>query len=130
MDGLEKRLIGFRSAAGGDKITSRLILQHVLARADQANGQIKEAVALLDHVVTIREAVLKEDHPFRLVSQHELARVQYTAGQVNKAIELLEQVVLINSRVLAEDHPSRLVSQSVLSHWYAERRLGQKSIYS
>ena len=85
----------------------------MLARAYQANGQIKEAVALLEYVVIIREAVLKEDHPFRLASQHELAQVQDTAGQVNKAIELLEQVVLINSRVLVEDHPSRLISQLV-----------------
>jgi hypothetical protein len=52
----------------------RLASQHELAGAYQANGQISEAVTLLEHVVKIREK-LAEDHPSRLASQHVLAMV-------------------------------------------------------
>jgi hypothetical protein len=45
----------------------------VLAGAYQANGQVKEAVSLLEQVVKIRQQTLAEDHPDRLTSQHELA---------------------------------------------------------
>ena len=34
-----------------EKHPDRLASQHALARAYQANGQVKEAVALLEHVV-------------------------------------------------------------------------------
>ena len=37
------------------------------------HGQVKEAVALLEQVVRIREQTLAEDHPSRLASQHALA---------------------------------------------------------
>ena len=40
--------------------------------AYQANGQVKEAIELLEHVVAIKEKVLKDDHPSRLVSQNAL----------------------------------------------------------
>ena len=46
---------------------SRLASQHVLAGAYQANGQIKEAIALLEHVVATREKTLAEE-PLRLLS--------------------------------------------------------------
>ena len=52
---------------------SRLASQHALARAYEANGQVKEAVELLEHVVAVREKMLAEDHPYRLASQHALA---------------------------------------------------------
>lgn len=42
-------------------------------RAYQANGQVKEAVRLLERVVAIRTEVLAEDHPDRLVSERILA---------------------------------------------------------
>jgi hypothetical protein len=42
------------------------VSQHGLAEAYQANGQVKEAVKLLEHVVTIEAGVLAEDHPDRL----------------------------------------------------------------
>ena len=53
----------------------RLASQHALAGAYQADGQIKEAVKLLEQVVAIREKVLKEDHPSRLASQRTLLRL-------------------------------------------------------
>ena len=52
---------------------SRLASQHELARAYQANGQVKEAVKLLDHVVIVKRKVMAEDHPSRLVSERVLA---------------------------------------------------------
>ncbi|KNG80416.1 kinesin light chain [Aspergillus nomiae NRRL 13137] len=50
----------------------RLASQHELALAYQANGQIKEAVKLLEHVVAIQSEVLAEDHPDRLLSERTL----------------------------------------------------------
>jgi hypothetical protein len=51
----------------------RLAPQHALAGAYEANGQVKEAVTLLQHVVKVHRDILAEDHPSRLASQHELA---------------------------------------------------------
>ena len=51
----------------------RLASQHALAGAYEANGQVMEAVGLLEHVVKVRETTLAENHPSRLASQHALA---------------------------------------------------------
>ncbi|KAK3983779.1 P-loop containing nucleoside triphosphate hydrolase protein [Cladorrhinum sp. PSN332] len=100
----------------------RLASQHTLAMAYQANGQIKEAIELLEQaielleqVVTIRAQTLAEDHPSRLASQHELARAYQANGQIKEAIELLEQVVTIQAQTLTENHPNRLASQGWLT---------------
>ena len=99
-----------------DDHPSRLASQHALACAYQANGQIKEAVQLLKHVVKTREK-LADDHPNRLASQHALARAYQTSGHVKEAVQLLEHVVKTRGK-LANDHPSRLASQHVLAGAY------------
>jgi tetratricopeptide (TPR) repeat protein len=106
-----------RAGLSGDH-TDRLLTQHVLAVAYQANGQVKDAVRLLEQVVAISERVLAEDHPDRLASQAVLASAYQANGQVKDAVRLLEQVVAISERVLAEDHPSRLASQHELARAY------------
>jgi hypothetical protein len=40
---------------------SRLASQHALAGAYQSNGQIEQAVALLEHVATTRERALADE---------------------------------------------------------------------
>lgn len=47
----------------------RLTSQCVLAMAYQADGQVKKAAELLEHVMKVREKTLAEDHPDRLASQ-------------------------------------------------------------
>jgi len=96
----------------------RLASQHALAGAYQANGQVKEAVTLLQHVVKVHADVLAEDHPSRLTSQHELAGAYQANGQVKEAVTLLQHVVEVEGDVLAEDHPSRLASQHELAGAY------------
>src|SRR6266480_3266558 len=96
----------------------RLASQHALAGAYRANGQVKEAVSLLEQVVKIREQTLAEDHPDRLASQHALAIAYGANGQVKEAVSLLEQVVKIREQTLAEDHPDRLASQHALAIAY------------
>jgi tetratricopeptide (TPR) repeat protein len=98
---------------------NRLSTQHALATAYEANGQVKDAIQLLEHVVAIEGRVLAEDHPDRLASQHELARAYSSNGQVKDAVQLLEHVVAIQRRVLAEDHPDRLASQHELAGAYS-----------
>ncbi|KAK5108449.1 hypothetical protein LTR85_004724 [Meristemomyces frigidus] len=64
----------------------RLLSQYELAIAYWANGQIVEAVRLLEHVVAIRERVLAEDHPSRLASQHTLAGAYDASNQEKRSI--------------------------------------------
>ncbi|MCJ1224820.1 hypothetical protein MMC12_001466 [Toensbergia leucococca] len=95
----------------------RLVSQHELARAYEANGQVDKAIKLLEHVVKVKKEKLNEDHPSQLVSQHVLARAYYMNGQVDKAVKLLEHVVKIQEK-LPEDHPSQLASQHELAGAY------------
>jgi tetratricopeptide (TPR) repeat protein len=46
----------------------RLASQHALARTYEANGQVKEAIALLEQVVVIEARTLAEDYPDGLAS--------------------------------------------------------------
>ncbi|KAM5442400.1 hypothetical protein MferCBS31731_002278 [Microsporum ferrugineum] len=92
--------------------------QHELAEAYQANGQVKEAVRLLEHIVKVHETTLAEDHPSRLASQRELAEAYQANGQVKEAMRLLEHIVKVYETTLAEDHPSRLASQHKLAEAY------------
>ncbi|WKT52467.1 NB-ARC [Fusarium oxysporum f. sp. vasinfectum] len=94
----------------------RLASQHTLTAAYRFNGQIKEAVDLLKHVVAA-QADLVENHPSRLASQHELAIAYRFNGQIKEAVDLLEYVVAAQAD-LAENHPSRLASQHALAIAY------------
>lgn len=85
---------------------SRLASQHEIARAYQANGQVKEAIALLETVVDMKEKILAEDHSDRLTSQHALAGAYQANGQIKQAVILLETIVVIEEQILAEDHVS------------------------
>jgi tetratricopeptide (TPR) repeat protein len=96
----------------------RLYTEHELAGAYQANGQVTEAVQLLEGVVKIHSRTLVEEHPSRLASQHELAGAYEANGQVTEAVQLLESVVKIESRTLVEEHPDRLASQHALAGAY------------
>lgn len=60
---------------------SRLASQHALAGAYQADGQVKRAVALLEHVVKVEEGSLAEDHSDRLASQRLLFYMYEMNGQ-------------------------------------------------
>ncbi|KAJ6030968.1 hypothetical protein N7460_010030 [Penicillium canescens] len=91
---------------------------HVLAGAYQSNGQIKQAVELLEHVVAVGERTLDEEHPDRLASQHVLAQAYESNGQIKQAVDLLEHVVAVRERTLDEEHPSRLASQHTLAWAY------------
>jgi tetratricopeptide (TPR) repeat protein len=101
-----------------ERDSDRLASEHELARAYEADGQVKKAVALLEHVMAVQEQVLEVEHPDRLVSQHELARAYEADGQVKKAVALLEHVVAVREQVLEEEHPDRLESQHELAGAY------------
>jgi tetratricopeptide (TPR) repeat protein len=106
-----------RSQLGEDDL-DRLLSQHALAMAYQADGQVHKAVALLKHVVEVRKKTLAAEHPFRLASQHALAMAYQADGQVYKAVALLEHVVEVRKKTLAAEHPFRLASQHELAGAY------------
>ncbi|OCK98381.1 purine and uridine phosphorylase [Cenococcum geophilum 1.58] len=56
-----------------EKESGRLLSQHMLAMAYEADGQVKKAMELLEHIVAVEAKVLAEEHPSRLASQHALA---------------------------------------------------------
>jgi tetratricopeptide (TPR) repeat protein len=92
-----------------------LASQHALGSVYQANGQIKQAVELLEHVVMVEGRTLAKEHPSLLASQHVLASAYQANGQIKQAVELLEHVVMVEARTLAEEHPSRVTSQRALT---------------
>ncbi|KAF5598248.1 kinesin light chain [Fusarium pseudocircinatum] len=100
----------------GENDRARLIGEHQLALAYESNGQIRQAIELLEHVVAMK-ADLAENHPARLASQHALALVYESNGQTKQAIELFEHVVAMKAD-LAENHPARLASQQELASAY------------
>jgi tetratricopeptide (TPR) repeat protein len=108
--------------------SDRLLSQHELAIAYEADGQVQKAVELLVHVVAVKEKVLPEEHPDRLASQHVLAMAYEADGQVQKAVELLEHVVAVEEKVQAEEHLSRLASQHALAGAYRADGQVQKAV--
>ena len=82
-----KEIVECRSKKAAEDDSSLLASQHELAGAYRANGQVDEAVELLEHVVKVKEK-LAEDHPSRLASQHALAGAYRANGQIDKAIEI------------------------------------------
>ena len=111
-----REIVECRSRAPAKDDSSRLTAQHELAIAYQANGQVDEAIKLLEHVVKVEEK-LAEDYPDRLASQHELAIAYQANGQVGEAVKLLEHVVKVREK-LSDDHPERLSSQHELANAY------------
>ncbi|CAN9263556.1 unnamed protein product [Alternaria alternata] len=97
----------------------RLSSEHELGVSYWANGQIEDAVRLLEHVVKVKDATLAETHPDRLASQHALSVSYQANGQIEDAVRLLEHVVKVNDATLAGTHSSRLASQHALgvSYW-------------
>ena len=82
-----------------------MALQYTLAGAYEENGQIHQALEMLEQVVKIEEITLSEDHHSRLVSQNAFASAYQENGLIQQAVKLLEQVVKIPEITLSEDHP-------------------------
>ncbi|KAF2647497.1 hypothetical protein K491DRAFT_549286, partial [Lophiostoma macrostomum CBS 122681] len=70
---LLEHVVAVREQVLAEEHPDRLASQHELARAYQADGQVKQAVELLEHVVAVKEQTLRDDHPSRLVSVRALA---------------------------------------------------------
>ncbi|KAL5608544.1 hypothetical protein FOBRF1_009041 [Fusarium oxysporum] len=104
--------------AGNDWSEELCKLGYWVGRCLDVDGRVKEAVKLLEHVVSIQEKTLVEEHPSQLASQHALAIAYEANGQIKEAVELLEYVVTIKGTTLVEEHPSRLASQHALAIAY------------
>ncbi|KPM40541.1 hypothetical protein AK830_g6022 [Neonectria ditissima] len=120
------KVVEMREATLPEDHPNRLASQHELARAYHNNGQVREAIKLLQHIVAIKET-LPENHPSRLTSQHGLAGAYHDNGQVREAIELLQHIVAIEE-TLPEDHPDRLASQHELARAYHNNRQVREAV--
>lgn len=96
---------------------NRLASKYSLGVVYQDNGQTKEAIELLEHVVAI-EADLAENNPSRLASEHSLGVAYLENGQTKEAIELLEHVVTVRAAVLPGDNPRLQESKWSLQYSY------------
>ena len=87
----------------------QLASQHELARAYQANGQIKQAVEPLEHMIA---AVLKasaEEHPNQLTSQRGLVSTYQAHGQIKKAAKLLKHAIEVESKSLVKKAFAKII---------------------
>jgi len=91
--------------------------RHMLALLCLRNGDVSQAVLMLEDVVKLR-ANLDENHVSRLASQHELASAYLNDGRISQAIELHEHIVQVESTKLVVDHPYRLASEQQLAYAY------------
>ncbi|KAI0446399.1 acyl transferase/acyl hydrolase/lysophospholipase [Xylaria telfairii] len=84
------------------------------------DGQYKDAIKVLQGVVSVQEKTLAENHPNRLASEHLLASAYITQDgeQLPKAIKILQGVVSVLEKTLAENHPNRLASEHMLASAY------------
>ncbi|KKF92393.1 Nephrocystin-3 [Ceratocystis platani] len=94
----------------------------------QRDGNIRDAVRMLEHVVMKEEKALAADHPSRLASQQVLATAYLDDGQTKKAVSMLEHVVETKEKALAADHPSRLTSQQELARAYLDDGQTEKAV--
>jgi tetratricopeptide (TPR) repeat protein len=95
-----------------------LDLWNLAARNMGHMGHARQAVALFEHVVKVRETTLAETHSKRLDSQHELASAYLNNRQITKAVALLEHIVKVEETTLTETHSDRLASQHELASAY------------
>jgi hypothetical protein len=106
----------------------RLESQLQLADALSADGQVEEAIKLLEYATKIREEALPIANFKRLELQEQLAGEYLDNGQVEKATELLEHVVKIQEEALPIAHYRRLGSQQILSRAYLANGQIEKGI--
>jgi hypothetical protein len=88
----------------------RLASQHELARAYEANGQDKEAIKLLEHVVSVKRKVMAEDHPSRLVSEELLIDFYHNVPWRSETRQTSGPSI---KRVVAEEEDGREFNQSL-----------------
>jgi hypothetical protein len=88
--------------------------------AYRANGQVREAVSLLEQVVKIHKQTLGEYHPSRLASQQMLATTFWELDRRIAALQMMRHVVKIEQQVLDEHHPDRMNSEQWLEHFEKE----------
>jgi tetratricopeptide (TPR) repeat protein len=98
---------------------------HHLALVHYAKGATKEAQALHEQVLAIRQAAFGPDHPEVANSLNNLAVVHYAAGDNAAAKVLFERSMAIFEQALGPDHPvianglNNLANLEYAAHAYA-----------
>lgn len=123
---LERSTKDYNELAEGD--SNLLFAKHLLARSYAANGQLQEAMTLLEYVVTIKKKTLPENHVNQLYSQHELASMYRINGRIEEARVLFEHVVAIRKKTQSENHPDLLGSQQELAAVYVKEERTEEAV--
>ncbi|KAL2886104.1 putative acyl transferase acyl hydrolase lysophospholipase [Ceratocystis lukuohia] len=111
--------------ASGESMTE---LEFKIGLCLRRDGNIRDAVRMLDHVVKRKEKTLAADHPSYLMCQHALAKAYLDDGQTEKAVSTLEHLVKTDEKALAADHPSRLTFQYALASAYLRDGQTEKAV--
>jgi tetratricopeptide (TPR) repeat protein len=96
----------------------------LLGRAHLENGQLSEAIDILERLANLQGEISESE---RLAAQQSLALVYGADGQNTKAIEILERIVKVREK-LREDHPDRLASQHALAVAYWSNGQTEKAL--
>jgi tetratricopeptide (TPR) repeat protein len=89
-----------------------------LARAYEADGQLKKALDLHEQTLEKRKLILGPDHPQTLASMNNLAAAYHADGQLKKALDLHEKTLGKRKLTLGLDHPETLTSMNNLATAY------------
>jgi tetratricopeptide (TPR) repeat protein len=91
------------------KITSQI------GRYYQAVGRYEMALKMLEGALTVRRALLGEEHPFTLNSMHNLASVLDDQGKYKEAGAMYRQTMELREAILGKEHQSTLNSMNDLA---------------
>jgi hypothetical protein len=99
-----------------------------LAQILHALGNLTEARAIHERVLTARRALLGDEHPDTLKASNNLARTLYAQGDLAGACMLQERGLTESRRELGDEHPNTLRAAHCIPKaiWSAPGRFSKK----
>ncbi|XXG98067.1 hypothetical protein Hte_004385 [Hypoxylon texense] len=106
----------------------QLRLEHWLASAYLKIGRTREAIRVLEYVLSAQKGTLAEEDHSWIISEHQLARAYLESKRIEDATKLLEHVVAVRKRRLTERDRDRLTSEYDLAGAYLQAKRVKEAI--